>query len=343
MPRSEEQNARYKNPDHDPRGPWKPGDLSARNFYSLGTYAITTPGGRRIEGPPGGNYWRFSEDKLWELHADNRIWWGPDGNGVPAIKRFLSEVKQGVVPQTLWPYGEVGHTQDAKKELLGILDFASSDEVFVTPKPVSLIERILRLATKPDAIVLDSFAGSATTAHAVLRLNAQDGGRRRFILIEMEDYADSITAERVRRVMNGYGEGSKAAPGTGGGFDYQTLGEPLFLPDDNLNEAVGVEVIRQYVAYSEGIPESERVTQDNPHSPYLLGLNRETAWVFHYEPNRATSLDMEFLGTLRFGGDTGAPKPSTAIIYADRCLLSREFMNRYGIVFKKIPRDITRF
>lgn len=132
MPRSEKQNDRYKNPDNDPRGPWKPGDLSARNYYSKGTYSITCPSGRIISGPPTGRYWVYSEQKLWELNDDNRIWWGPDKNEVPAVKRFLSEAKQGVVPQTLWTYDEVGHTQDAKKELLSILDFGSSEDVFTT-------------------------------------------------------------------------------------------------------------------------------------------------------------------------------------------------------------------
>ena len=121
MSRSEEQNSRYKNPDNDKRGPWKPGDLSARNFYSMGTYAITTPGGRVVDGPPKGNYWRYSEERLKELDKDNRIWWGKDGKGSPAIKRFLSEVQSGIVPQTLWFYSEVGHTQDAKKEVNKIL------------------------------------------------------------------------------------------------------------------------------------------------------------------------------------------------------------------------------
>ena len=143
--------------------------------------------------------------------------------------------------------------------------------------------------------------------------------------------------------MAGFGVGSKTTQGLGGGFDYYTVGEPIFLPDDNLNEAVGTEAIRGYVAYSEGIPATDRATPENPHSPYLLGLNRETAWLFHYEPDRSTSLDMDFLSTLRFGGDSGAARPGTFIIYADRCLLSAEFMRRHGIVFKKIPRDITRF
>ena len=117
----------------------------------------------------------------------------------------------------------------------------------------------------------------------------------------------------------------------------------MFLAEDILNEAVGVDAIRNYVAYSEGIPIEARAAPQNPHTPYLLGLNRETGWIFYYEPNRATSLDMDFLSSLRFGGDTGAGKPATTIIYADRCLLSKAFMTRHGIVFKKIPRDITRF
>ena len=204
LERTDDMNSRYEKPDNDPRGPWKPGDLSARNYYSEGTYPITCPSGRIIPGPPGGNYWRIKERKFWEMHEDKRIWWGEDGNNVPSIKRFLSEVKQGRVPQTLWEYDEVGHTQDAKKELLAILDFASSGDVFVTPKPVALLSRVLELATTEHSIVLDSFAGSATTAHAVLAANKKDGGDRKFILVECEDYAETLTAERVRRVINGY-------------------------------------------------------------------------------------------------------------------------------------------
>ncbi|WP_255424303.1 DNA methyltransferase [Acidovorax sp. 93] len=194
-----------------------------------------------------------------------------------------------------------------------------------------------------DALVLDSFAGSGSTAHALLKLNRSDGGHRRFILCETMDYAQTLTAERVRRVMAGYGDRDKEKAGLGGGFDFYTVGEPIFLPDENLNETVGTDAIRAYVAYSEGIPSGDQTTAENPHSPYLLGLNRETAWIFHYEPDRATRLDMEFLSGLRFGADTGASKPGTVIIYADRCLLSAAFMAKHGIIFKKIPRDITRF
>lgn len=230
LPRSAEQDRAYKNRDNDPRGPWKPSDLSARNFYGAGTYSITCPTGRYIEAPPPGMYWRVSEKKFKELDGDNRIWWGKDGNNIPAVKRFISEVKQGVVPQTLWTYAEVGHTQDAKKELLEVLQFASSGDVFSTPKPVQLMERILRIASKPGDTVLDFFAGSGTFAQAVAKLNAEDGGNRKFILVSSteatEDAPDKnlcrdVCAERVRRVLGGY-TNTKGQPveGLGGGFAY---------------------------------------------------------------------------------------------------------------------------
>lgn len=204
LERTEEMEARYTNPDDDPRGPWTSGDLSARNFYGDGTYSITTPKGRVIPGPPRGMYWRVSEENFRRLDSEGRIWWGADQDNQPRLKRYLSDVKGGRVPQTLWFYDEVGHTQDAKKQLLATLNFDSSADVFVTPKPLGVIQKVLDLATKPDSIILDSFAGSGTTAHAVLEANKRDGGNRRFILVEMEDYADRLTAERVRRVINGY-------------------------------------------------------------------------------------------------------------------------------------------
>jgi len=225
LPRGEMAENRYKNPDNDPRGPWTSGDLQARNPYSLGTYPITCPSGRIIPGPGRGSYWRVSAEKLKELDADGRIWWGKGRDGMPRIKRFLSEVMEGRVPQTFWPYTEVGHTQDAKKELLAALDFSDSASVFSTPKPVALIDRIVRLSTGPDDLVLDFFAGSGTTAQAVLKLNAEDGGKRRCILVSNaeattdepnKNLCRDICAKRVRRVIEGYGE----TPGLAGDFAY---------------------------------------------------------------------------------------------------------------------------
>ena len=241
-------------------------------------------------------------------------------------------------PKSFWLGGEFSSDR-GKRVFKAVLP----DKKFDFPKSVDLIKQCLRMACPKDGLILDSFAGSGTTGHAALMLNAEDGGRRRFILIEMNQYADMTTGERIRRVANGYSTKKTAVSGTGGGFDYCTVGEPMFLPDENLNEAVGTASIRGYVAYSEGIPADARASSENPHSPYLLGMSRETAWIFNYEPDRATSLDMDFLAGLRFGGNTGVKKPGTVIIYADRSLLSATFMGKHGIIFKKIPRDITRF
>ncbi|MEV0901335.1 site-specific DNA-methyltransferase [Actinoplanes sp. NPDC049802] len=181
--------ARYRNLDDDPRGPWKAENMSARNRYDAGVYPITTPSGRVIDGPPRGSYWRISKQRFDELDADGRIWWGVDGDNAPAVKRFLSEVSAGRTPQTLWPYDEVGHTQDAKRALLRHVPFEHTANVLNSVKPVELIRRILQLAGDPGDgdIVLDFFSGSATTAHAVLEQNLADGGNRRFISVQIPE------------------------------------------------------------------------------------------------------------------------------------------------------------
>ncbi|MBL9113364.1 MAG: hypothetical protein JNJ83_00040 [Verrucomicrobiaceae bacterium] len=201
--RSDDAVSRYENPDGDQRGPWSSSDMTARNYYSLGTYDVESPSGKTFSAPVG-SYWRVSKDKFQQLDSDKRVWWGTDGKNMPRLKRFLSEVKDGVVPQTLWFYEDVGHTQEAKQELKEVLNFETSEEVFITPKPTRLLQRVLEIGAKKDSLILDSFAGSGTTAHAVLAANAKDGGNRRFILVETEDYADTLTAERVRRVIQGY-------------------------------------------------------------------------------------------------------------------------------------------
>jgi adenine-specific DNA-methyltransferase len=249
LPRSAEQDKAYKTTDKDPRGAWKSSDLTARNFYSEGRYPITCPSGRVIDGPPAGTYWRVSKRKFDELNADNRIWWGKDGNNIPAMKRFLTDVKQGVVPQTLWTYGAVGHTQDAKKQLNDILPMERNDDVFSTPKPLQLMDRILRLATKPGDLVVDFFAGSGTLAQALLGLNTEDGGDRRFILVSSTEATEEepdknlcrdVCATRVRRTIEGY-TSNKAAEvkGTGGGFAYlRARRVPIHRLQDHLNDSM---------------------------------------------------------------------------------------------------------
>jgi len=204
LPRSSSAEDDYSNPDNDERGDWTSNALQSRNYYSKGTYSITCPGGRVIEGPPRGTYWRMEEEKLWELDRDNRVWWGKSKNNSPRIKKFLDEAKEGVVPSTWWEHRFAGTNSGAKTELREIHG-EQKQELFNTPKPWQLIQRILQVATDKDSIVMDSFSGSGSTAHAVLKQNARDGGTRKFILIEMkEDVAVEVTAKRVSKVIAGY-------------------------------------------------------------------------------------------------------------------------------------------
>ena len=211
LARTAEQNAVYKNPDNDPRGQWRPNNLAARNYYSKGTYSVRCPGGRVVAGPPSGSYWRVSEEKFWALDKDNRIWWGEDGNNIPAPKIFLAEVKEGRVPQTLWFYKDVGHNQESKRELLELLPMESSDSVFETPKPTRLIRRILDLSTANDEndVVLDFFAGSGTTGHAVFAQNAADGGNRRFVCVQLPTALEAPAALRDGAVLKTIAEMTK--------------------------------------------------------------------------------------------------------------------------------------
>lgn len=210
LERSEEANARYKNPDNDPRGVWKPSDLSVKTYSSACDYPITTPSGKIVE-PPAGRCWRLSKNTFFERLHDNRIWFGPKGDSVPSLKRFLSELKfEGMAPTSLLFYKEVGHSQEGAKEVTKLLDSGAFDG----PKPVRLLRRLISLAnTYTDSIILDFFSGSSTTAHAVMQLNAEDGGNRKFIMVQLPEETDAkseaykagykniceIGKERIRR------------------------------------------------------------------------------------------------------------------------------------------------
>ena len=210
LPRSAEMNSRYTNRDNDPRGAWKSSDLSVKTYSAAYDYPITTPSGRIVT-PPSGACWRVSKEKFQEMVNDNRIWFGEDGNNTPSIKRFLSEVKDGITPTTLWKYDEVGHNQEGRQEVKKIFD---DKGYFDGPKPVRLINRMLKIANlEKDSIILDFFSGSATTAHAVMQLNAEDGGNRKFIMVQLPEETDEkseaykagykniceIGKERIRR------------------------------------------------------------------------------------------------------------------------------------------------
>ncbi len=340
LPRTEKQDKAYKNPDNDPRGLWRPNNLAARNPYSLGVYSITCPSGRIIAGPPKGSYWRVSMEKFKKMDADGRIWWGKDGNNVPAPKIFLTEVKQGVVPMTIWPYSDAGHTQDAKKELLTLLPEAL--QVFSTPKPSKLIYRIFQLSTNPEDLVLDSFAGSGTTGQAVMQLNKEDGGNRRFILIEMDsNICRNVTAERLKRVSCGYkAENGLKVEGLGSGFRFATLREPLFDEKGKIRDTVRFADLARHVYFSEtGEPLSNKDAMKRHSSP-LLGVHHDTAVYLLYNgilkdrsPDGGNVLTSSVLSIL--------PKhEGPKVIYGTACKIGADRLRREGIVFKQLPYKI---
>ena len=249
------------------------------------------------------------------------------GLGSIQAKTYLDSTK-GKVVSTLWKYDEVGTNVEATNELKPLM---VGTPQFDTPKPTRLLERIIQIATEDNSVVLDSFAGSGTTAHAVLNMNKADGGHRRFILVEMMDYADSITAERVKRVIDGYGSGRQTVEGTGGSFSYYELGETLMI-GDVLNESVGVDKIREYVYFTDT---KSRLPEAHTDEPYYLGLHVNNAYYFYYERETVTTLNRAFLHTIK-------TKADAYVIYADLCMLSEEELQKYHITFKKIPRDITK-
>lgn len=249
LPRSEASNAIYKNPDNDPRGRWLAGDPYANKPYSKGLFTLVGPTGRSFSPPPG-RYWRISEEKLRDLDKQGRIWWGPTKSARPSIKRYLSEVGN-LVPRTIWSKNDVGSNRTSKNEMREIFqDMASFD----TPKPVELIKRVLQVATDKDSIVMDSFAGSGTTGHATFKLNSEDGGTRKCILVEMDsNIAQTVTAERNKRVINGYTTSKgKEVAGLGSGFQYCKLSEhPLFTADGEIRADVTFAQLAEFVWFAE--------------------------------------------------------------------------------------------
>ncbi|WP_425422897.1 site-specific DNA-methyltransferase [Phaeodactylibacter xiamenensis] len=321
----------YTNPDNDPRGVWtsvsyvNPATKEKRPNL---TYPLFNPITKKEVHHPT-HAWKYSK-KTYKRHIENNLlYWGKEGkNTFPRLKKFLSEM-DGMVPVDIWKHEDSGTTDEASKLLEHIFGEKS---IFDTPKPPKLIERVIQLSTVDNSIILDSFAGSGTTAHAVLSLNKEDGGNRKFILIEMEDYADKITAERVKRVAKGYGSDSKKVEGTGGEFDYYELGPALFDENENLNEEVGLQKIREYIWFSE----TRTPFTDSDSEQYLLGKKDDSVYYFIYEKDRLTTLDYDALELIKTKGEQ-------YIIYADNCLLPADFMAKHNIIFKKIPRDITRF
>lgn len=309
----------FKNPDNDPRGPWRMSNIKSTTKPIEDAFTIIDPN----TGKEYKNTWAFSKESLEKMIAEGRILWKET---LPKQKEFFYELtNESKAIKSSWGVFDPQSTTVFLKQILPTIKFDN-------PKPISMLDYLMEVSTNKNSIILDSFAGSGTTAHAVLDLNKQDGGNRKFILVEMMDYADTITAERVKRVIDGYGEGNKAVAGLGGDFSYYELGEQLFKEDKNLNEEVGEDEIRKYVYYMETKLPLEVGADDNR---YYMGKANDTAYYFYYEKEEATTLNHDFLSTIN-------TKATGYIIYADKCALSKETMDKLNIVFKKIPRDITR-
>lgn len=317
LPRTAEANSRYKNPDNDPRGVWGSDNLSVGPVVESKVYEIETPSGRKVL-PPEGYCWRLDKKTFQKYVADNRIWFGEDGNNVPRIKRFLSEVKQQVTPMTIWKYTEIGHSQDATKALKEIFD---GQAVFTYPKPVDLIKRCLELYSDKNSIILDAFAGSGTTAHAVLKLNESDGGNRKFILIEDKEYCKTITAERVRRV--------------GGSFDFYRLGAEITDSEGKINTSVTFEQLANFVWFS--ATKTPYLEQKN--SP-LLGIYNDVAIYLLYNGilkdksiKGGNILTKKILSALpKYDGEK--------IIYGSACRIDEKFLEENKIIFRQIPKEL---
>jgi len=342
LPRGEEKDQLYRYEDE--KGRFRPDNYTCSktaeerpNLY----YAVRNPNTGEIIWPKRTRVWAYSPEEHLRHIAEGLIYWGKDGTGkVPAYKRYKHALRNadGVVPQSLWMHDFAGHTDGARKELREVLFDVPSVSDFATPKPTQLIQRILQIASDPDSLILDSFAGSGTTAHAVLKQNAEDGGNRRLILVEMDQHiARNVTAERVRRVATGY-TNSKGQPveGLGGGFQFCTLSkEPLFEAGGQIRESVTFAELAEFVWFAE-TGTGYTGQGDSP----LLGIHEGRAIYLLYN---GILKDRSDLGGNVLNSRTLAVLPPHAgprLVYAARCRFDAARLKALGLGFKQLPYEL---
>lgn len=320
LPRTEKQNDYYKYDDHDGRGAWRSDNVLVKTFSKSGVFAIVNPKTGKEFWPPKGSCFRFNKTTAERYLKENRFYFGKDGKGAPQLKRYLNEVKQGVTALTIWNRVDVGDNQEAKNEVRVL--FSDDEFAFDTPKPVRLLKRILQLSTDKDCIVLDSFAGSGTTGHAVLELNKEDGGNRKFIMVEMEDaVAKDITAERVKRAIKKYSYKD--------GFEYCELSKPLFDEDGQIEKECDYKQLATYIYFT------ETQTNIDPKNirGNLIGEFAEIEYYLLFKEKGKNVLDKSFLKELKKGGER-------KVVYADNCLISDSILEQYNLIFKQIPYEV---
>jgi len=319
LARTEAQDARYKNIDNDPKGVWMTQPLHAKSGTD-NNYEFIFSNGVKWK-PPLGTFPRYSISTLKEADKEGKIWFGKKGDAVPRLKKYLNEMKQGVIPKTVWLYDEVGSNDEAKRDYKDLFP----DNGFATPKPVRLIKRILQLTTKSDSLVLDSFAGSGTTGHAVLDLNKGDGGSRKFILVEMEDkIAKDITAERVKRAIKKYDYKD--------GFEYCELDKPLFNEKGQIEETCDFNQFATYIYFTE--------TQTNIDKKKIngnfIGDYNAIEYYLVFKEKYQNVLDKSILKKIK-------KDKLKKIIYADQCDLLDEELEENNIQFKQIPYEVKEY
>lgn len=329
LPRTEEANSIYTNPDHDERGPWIPGDPYANKPYSKGLFSMTGPTGR-VFSPPPGRYWRVSEEKLRQLDAEGRVWWGPTGEARPSIKRYLNEVSD-LVPRTLWRKDDSGSNRTSKNEMRALFPDEAS---FGTPKPEALIKRAMQVATSEGELVLDSFLGSGTTAAVAHKMG------RRYIGIEIGDHARTHCLPRLLKVIDGEQGGISASVEWkgGGGLRFCTLGEPAFDDHGRISSDVKFATLAAYVWHFE-TGEPGQQTFDKP----LLGVHKGTTYYLLYNgilgdrrPAGGNVLTHAVLQAINEIFPHDGPK----VVYGETSRIGASRLAAEGITFKQIPYDV---
>jgi site-specific DNA-methyltransferase (adenine-specific)/adenine-specific DNA-methyltransferase len=336
LPLGEKQKKLYKNPNKDTKGPWQTVSLTAQGYRPNQMYEITAPNGKR-HSPPDGSCWKVVESEYRRLLADNRIYFGRDGNGVPRRIHYLKDAA-GIVPWSWWPHEESGHTDEARKEVQAIF---GTQTAFDTPKPTRLLARVIQIATNPGDLVLDSFAGSGTTGHAALALNHANSNvePRRFILVEMEpDIARKVTAERIRRAAGGYADTrGNSVPGVGGGFRYCRLDERLLDVAGTIRPSVSFSELARHVYFTEM---GEPLPEDTPSGSTFLGACRGIGMYLLYNGilgDRAEDggnvLTRAVLASL-------PPFDGPKVIYCAGCLLGRDRLQAERITVRQTPYEV---
>ncbi len=334
---TDEQEAQFKNPDNDPKGPWVSSDFTAQGYRPNQMYTIVTPIGKKYT-PPEGRCWKNIESVYKKLLAEGRMWFGNDGNGIPRRKTYLNE-REGSVPWTWWTNKEVGHNQEAKKE---IIDIFGKSTAFETPKPSKLLMRIFKIASESDSIILDSFAGSGATAQAVLALNKEDGGNRKFILVECEEYADKITAERIRHIIKGIPEAKdeNLKNGLGGSFSYFELGRPIEMERILDGKHMPVyEDLARYLFYTATGEEFDEKHVDEKKG--FIGESQGYKIYLFYQPEievlKRTAL------TLDRAKGLGKYNGKRRLVFAPTKFMDQDMLDEMRIDFAQLPFEIYKF